>query len=67
MNFRPNSIVTIVSQPHMAENWIGLKFKVLKAELNDPYYLTRLLPLSERPDGHGFTPFLWTTTSLEIW
>lgn len=65
--FKTNEIVTINSQPSLPHCWVGIKCKVLEPNSNDPSWYTRLLPMENRPDGHGRTEFLWTTATLEKW
>lgn len=66
MTFRENDIVLINSEPSPHYNWKGLKCQVLPRQLNDLAMFTRLLPLEDRPDGHGRTVFLWSTNNLRM-
>lgn len=64
MTFRENDIVIIDSEPSPHYKWKGLKCQVLPNQKNDLPSYVRLLPLEDRPDGHGRTTFLWSARNL---
>lgn len=64
MSFRPGTIVEITSDPD-SYAWRGFRCEVLEPWPNDLVLYTRLLPLSDRPDGFERTQFLWTTDNLK--
>jgi hypothetical protein len=63
MTFRTGDIVEITSNPD-SYAWKGFRCEVLPAWDNDLSIYTRLLPLSDRPDGFKRIQFLWTTKNL---
>lgn len=46
------------------QEWDGLRCEVVETSLDFAVPFVYVRPLSERPDGYGTEPFLWTRKDL---
>lgn len=66
MSFEVGEKVAIDSNDSdVPKMWIGFEGIVLEASQNDPKDMTRIRPLSNRPDGFQLLEFLWYTDNLK--